>query len=207
MPTFTTWKVGKVGFPLRLLHVSTLEPSAAALHGDRAGGHKMRCIRAVQRDERHGSHGGMEALGWEQWFQRLQGRVDQSLNSHVQILIPKKEIIIWLGILIFNHIFYSFTDFFSVGWWKRFFVLGSLQKFDVGRCLGPRVSSFMGPTSTGVAWRCYSKPTERSQGKKILRVLAALGKHEWSVWAFWGGSGLNWKGLQFQRILNDILTT
>ena len=57
MPTFTT---------LRLLHVSTLEPSAAALHGDRAGGHKMRCIRAVQRDERHGSHGGMEALGWEQ---------------------------------------------------------------------------------------------------------------------------------------------
>lgn len=32
----------------------------------------------------------------------------------------------------------------------------------------------MGPTSTGVAWRCYSKPTERSEGKKILRVLAAL---------------------------------
>lgn len=46
--------------------MSTLEPSAAALHGDRAGGHKMRCIRAVQRDERHGSHGGMEAIGWEQ---------------------------------------------------------------------------------------------------------------------------------------------
>lgn len=45
--------------------MSTLEPGAAALHGDRAGGHKMRCIRAVQRDERHGSHGGMEAIGWE----------------------------------------------------------------------------------------------------------------------------------------------
>ena len=41
--------------------MSALEPRAAALHGDRAGGHKMRCLCAVQRDERHGSHGGMEA--------------------------------------------------------------------------------------------------------------------------------------------------